>query len=412
MYLFIKAWECPEMVKGKTGTMRIPRFTYIAPTYRQAKDIAWDLLKSIVPEQALLKKPNETQLEIRLINRVILNLKGADKEDTLRGPGLQFALLDEFAFMKENVWDGVIRPELGATGGDAMFIGTPSGRNHFYKVFKLGRDGIRGWKSWHLPATRDTLNFTPDTPRGQELLSEGFLESQKIEMTEKFYLQEYECEFSEKAGVVFDRIDENTVDEFREFPEAGHRYRIGVDPALREDWTAIVVLDLTDWKVKYVYRTNKIDVELLEMRIGNVANTWTTDAGRAEIVMDTTGMGDPIYEHLLSNGVTVTPVQFGGRVAKGSVSKKRKMVDNLSMMFQKDEIKIPRVDWLLDELKDYGYERLPSGVYRYGAPPGHHDDGVTALYLACWDLPPKQLAMVRQSSGGTKKFNKFTGCEV
>lgn len=400
------------MVKGKTGTMRIPRFTYIAPTYRQAKDIAWDLLKSIVPEQALLKKPNETQLEIRLINRVILNLKGADKEDTLRGPGLQFALLDEFAFMKENVWDGVIRPELGATGGDAMFIGTPSGRNHFYKVFKLGRDGIRGWKSWHLPATRDTLNFTPDTPRGQELLSEGFLESQKIEMTEKFYLQEYECEFSEKAGVVFDRIDENTVDEFREFPEAGHRYRIGVDPALREDWTAIVVLDLTDWKVKYVYRTNKIDVELLEMRIGNVANTWTTDAGRAEIVMDTTGMGDPIYEHLLSNGVTVTPVQFGGRVAKGSVSKKRKMVDNLSMMFQKDEIKIPRVDWLLDELKDYGYERLPSGVYRYGAPPGHHDDGVTALYLACWDLPPKQLAMVRQSSGGTKKFNKFTGCEV
>ena len=231
-------------------------------------------------------------------------------------------------------------------------------------------------------------------------------------MTEKFYLQEYECEFSEKAGVVFDRIDENTVDEFREFPEAGHRYRIGVDPALREDWTAIVVLDLTDWKVKYVYRTNKIDVELLEMRIGNVANTWTTDAGRAEIVMDTTGMGDPIYEHLLSNGVTVTPVQFGGRVAKGSVSKKRKMVDNLSMMFQKDEIKIPRVDWLLDELKDYGYERLPSGVYRYGAPPGHHDDGVTALYLACWDLPPKQLAMVRQSSGGTKKFNKFTGCEV
>lgn len=402
MYLFMKAYKSMDGMNFGGAGIRVPRFTYIAPTYGHARDIAWDLLKDIVPPHCLLKKPNETNMEIRLTNRVIINLKGAEKEDSLRGPGLAFALLDEYGMMKPHVWDAVVKPELGQTGGGAMFIGTPTGRNHFYDVFKLGRDGVKDWKSWLLPATKETFGFDESTARGAELLSPGFLDGEKLEKTQKFFAQEYECDFLDNAGQVFDRIDENVIDEFREYPEQGHRYRIGLDPALREDWSVIVVLDLTDHVVKYVYRTNKIDAELLYSKIENEANKWTTDAGKPEIMMDTTGMGDPMYDSLVSRGLIITPVKFSNK-------SKFNMVNNLSVKFNKDEAKIPRCEWLIDELKDYGYTRLESGRYKYGAPIGKHDDGVSALMLAYHDLPPRMGVKRSTLNSNYQQLNRYTG---
>ena len=404
MYLFMQAWKIKS--KMEHG-VRVPRFTYIAPTYKQAKDIGWDLMKSIVPTWALLRRPNETNLEIRLRNGVIMNIKGADKEESLRGPGLNYALLDEFGLMRPSTWESVIRPELASTGGGAMFIGTPEGRNHFYDLFKLGRDGVDNWKSWSLPSSEELLGFDPETPRGAALLAPGALEEAKQQSTEKFYRQEYECAFLDNAGMVFDRIDENVVDEFRDYPEAGHRYRMGIDPALREDWTVISVIDLTDHKFKYVYRTNKTDLELLLSRIELEANRWTTDMGRPEIIMDTTGMGDPIYETLVAKGMSITPIKLGNQ-------NKMEMVKNLGLLFNQDKIKIPRYEWLIDELKDYRYNRLPSGKYRYGAPEGKHDDGVVSLFLAAYQLPP--MASVGRTIrsnyyGGAGVYNKFTGLD-
>lgn len=401
MYLFMQAWRCQDGLK-KTS-IRVPRFTYVAPTYKQAKDIAWDLLKSIVPPQLLLRRPNETNLDIRLTNRCIINLKGADKEDSLRGPGLYFVLLDEYQAMKPHIWPLVIQPELASTGGGALFIGTPDGRNHFYDAFKNGRDDGAEWKSWILPATLPTLNFDPTTPRGPAILAPGFLESVKEDVTQKFYEQEYECAFNDDAGLVFDRINDNVVDEFRDYPEAGHRYRIGFDPALREDWSVIAVVDLTDHKVKYVYRTNKIDAELLLSRIENESNKWTSTSGRPEIVMDTTGMGDPIYETLASRGLTITPVKFTNQT-------KREMVKNLALRFNKDQLKIPRYDWLIDELKDYRYTRSEkTGAYFYGAVQGKHDDGVTALMLAYWQIPPLAPILYQRHNENQGIFNRWTG---
>ena len=404
MYLFMKAYQCKDgFAEGSSGgSIRVPRFTYIAPTYKQAQDIAWDLLKDIVPPQMLLKKPNETKMEIRLTNRCIINLKGSEKEDSLRGPGLYFALMDEYAQMKPHIWETIIKPELAATGGGAMFIGTPSGRGQFYDVFKLGRDGIPNWKSWLLPATRKTLGFKAEVKRGQDLLAYNFLEETKNETTEKWYNQEYECEFLDDAGQVFDRIDQNVIDDFREFPEAGHRYRLGFDPALHEDWSVITVVDLTDHIVKYVYRTSKLDAELLYSKIENESNRWTTEAGRPEIVMDTTGMGDPMYDTLISRGLSITPIKFSNK-------NKMEMVKNLASRFNKDEIKIPRYEWLIDELKEYTYVRLLSGRYRYGAPDGQHDDGVTALMLAYWQIPPLTPVVRNRRGVQQQQYNKFTG---
>jgi len=121
---------------------------YIAPTFQQAKDIMWGMLKELGHE--VIASALENTAVLTLVNDRKIYLKGSDRPDTLRGVGLAYVVLDEYADMKANVWEQIIRPALADVQGGALFIGTPKGRNHFYDIFKLGeskRD--REWTSFH-----------------------------------------------------------------------------------------------------------------------------------------------------------------------------------------------------------------------------------------------------------------------
>ena len=99
-------------------------------------------------------KTNETRLSVTLINGSIIELKGADKPDTLRGVGLHYVVLDEFQDMKKDTWVKVLRPTLVTTGGHALFIGTPKSFNLLYDAWILGQPGLRKskqWASWQFP---------------------------------------------------------------------------------------------------------------------------------------------------------------------------------------------------------------------------------------------------------------------
>src|SRR5581483_2273021 len=111
---------------------------YVAPSYRQAKRIAWERLKSILgghPAVAI----NETDLSIRVPGGSIIALRGADNYDSLRGNGLDFVVLDEFASIKPEVWTQVLRPALADRKGRALFIGTPQGHDHLYDRFQYAQ---------------------------------------------------------------------------------------------------------------------------------------------------------------------------------------------------------------------------------------------------------------------------------
>lgn len=107
---------------------------YVAPTYGQAKRIAWSVLKQLIPKEARWRV-SEQELSIELPNGSIIELHGADHPDRLRGVGLDCVVLDEFANMKSETWSAVIRPALSNRLGRALFIGTPQGRNHLYDLF-------------------------------------------------------------------------------------------------------------------------------------------------------------------------------------------------------------------------------------------------------------------------------------
>src|ERR1700693_5504962 len=112
---------------------------YVGPTYKQAKRVAWRPLKQMTrPYWAFT--PNETDLRIELVTGGTICLRGADHYDSLRGDGLDFLILDEYASIAREAWPEVLRPALADKNGRALFIGTPRGYNHFYVLYQTPRN--------------------------------------------------------------------------------------------------------------------------------------------------------------------------------------------------------------------------------------------------------------------------------
>lgn len=121
---------------------------YVAPTQGQARDIMWQTLLEL--GHPVIDSSHINNLQIKLINGTTISLKGADRPETMRGVSLKFLVMDEYADMKPDVWEQILRPALADQKGEAMFIGTPMGRNHFYDLYKyaeLSEDET--YKGWH-----------------------------------------------------------------------------------------------------------------------------------------------------------------------------------------------------------------------------------------------------------------------
>lgn len=164
---------------------------YVAPTYKAAKEIAWDMLTSQIPRE-YVGKTNETSLSITLKNGSTIALKGAEKPDNLRGRSLDFVVLDEFADMRKEAWYEVIRPSLSdRQGSAALFIGTPKGRNHFYDLYGKGVDKDDGWQSYQY-TTIEGGNVPPEE-----------IASAKADLDDRTFEQEYEARFVSYSGVIY-----------------------------------------------------------------------------------------------------------------------------------------------------------------------------------------------------------------
>ena len=122
-----------ELCRAAQGRGRLA--WYVAPTYKQAKRIAWEPLKKMT-QPYWASRPNETDLRIELVWGGTICLRGADNYDSLRGHGLDFLALDEYGTMSPQAWTEVLRPALADRRGKALFTGTPQGRNHFYELYE------------------------------------------------------------------------------------------------------------------------------------------------------------------------------------------------------------------------------------------------------------------------------------
>ena len=156
------------------------RYAYIAPYYSQAKNIAWDYLVRF--SQPVLKKANQSELWVELINGARIRLYGADSPDGLRGIFLDSVVLDEYADMKPSIWGAVVRPLLTDRKGSATFIGTPKGHNAFWEIYQTAEKN----DDWYVKVLRASATG---------ILDKAELEDAAKTMTQDQYLQEFDCDF-------------------------------------------------------------------------------------------------------------------------------------------------------------------------------------------------------------------------
>lgn len=156
------------------------RYAYIAPFYRQAKDVAWQYLKQF--GEGVVTKVRESELRVELFNGAWITLYGADNPDALRGLYLDGVVLDEYGDCRPSLWGTVILPTLIDRKGWAIFIGTPKGKNHFWEVSQRSKSE-EGWYELTLKASDSGI------------IDEEELSEMKAQMTEEEYAQEMECDF-------------------------------------------------------------------------------------------------------------------------------------------------------------------------------------------------------------------------
>jgi len=187
---------------------------YVAPTQGQARDIMWQTLLEL--GHGVITNAHINNLQIKLINGATISLKGGDRPETMRGVSLKFLVLDEYADIKPDVWEQILRPALADQKGSAMFIGTPMGRNHFYELFKYAEMGDdETYKAWHFTSY--------DNP----LLDPEEINVAKKSMSSFAFRQEFMASF-EAAGSEMFKEDWVTV---AEKPEIEGDYYIAIDLA-------------------------------------------------------------------------------------------------------------------------------------------------------------------------------------
>ena len=169
---------------------------YIAPTYRQAKQIVWRKLKHKLQDLRWTKKVNEAELTIVLKNNSTISLKGADNADSLRGVGLDFMVMDEFADIEAEAWYEVLRPTLSDKEGKALFIGTPKGiGNWAHDIYMMSQEQPAQWSSFQY-TTIDGGNVKPEE-----------IEAAKRELDERTFRQEFLATFETYAGRIYYAFD-------------------------------------------------------------------------------------------------------------------------------------------------------------------------------------------------------------
>jgi len=350
----------PPMLEGFPVGWFAPRFKYLTEVWRDFRRV----LKPIT------RHKDESQRRIELVTGGSIEFWSLEDGDAGRSRKYKRIVIDEAAKVKnlEQAWTQAIRPTLTDFRGGADFYSTPKGRNFFWKTFTYGLDPLRpDWATWS------------DGPnRGLPTFLNPFIDPQEIEdlrrgLPERVFRQELLAEFLEDAGGVFRGVAE-AVDQGRsqnDAPDRHRHYTAGVDLARVEDFTVICVLDALGRQV-YFERFNQISWERQIAAVVAVAEAYDAD-----VVLDSTGVGDPIFERLRNAGLSVVPYAFTN-------ASKEALINHLAMSIEQGKIRLMDLEEQTAELLAYEYELTPSRNVRMNAPEGMHDDCVIGLALAAW----------------------------
>jgi phage terminase large subunit-like protein len=336
------------------------RVAWCVPNYRNGNPL-WRAVKQATAQLVTAKvcAINNTDRTVEFSNGGGIAIYSMDNPDSIRGESFHVSILDEAAMMAEGVWQEAIQPTLADHDGDAIIISTPKGRNWFYDEWRRGKRDMREIAAFTAPSSANpNPNIQKAARRAKERISD------------RAYRQEWLAEFLEDGGGVFRGVRAAATLPKVAQPVEGHSYVFGLDWGRMDDNTVITVIDATARQVVLSDAFTGIGYATQRGRIKAAYEKWRP----YDIVAEANSMGLPNIEALQLEGLPVTAFTTTN-------ASKQQAIDTLALAFEREQIKLVVDEDLIGELEAFEMSKSPSGLQRFGAPKGKHDDRVMSLAI-------------------------------
>ena len=334
------------------------KILWVSPVYSQASKVHKELYSAIA-QSGIVKNNNFSNNEIEFKNGSTILFRSAERYDNIRGLTCDYGIIDEAAFMKDDAWREAIRPVFAVRGKKVLFISTPKGKNWFYELYQLGRsaDNTR-YKSY--------TGSSYETP----YISQEEIEDAKRTLPESVFRQEYEANFIDSGGEVFQNLQSNT---FNTWPRPQGKIYCGIDLGKQEDYTVATFIDQSG-QIVDIYRNNRVEWSQMVREILEKIRKYN-----ATTMIEVNSIGDVIFEQVKKQWQDTHPFVTSSK-------SKNEIIEGLILDMNENTIQIPSealFPALVNELETFSYEYNPkTRNIRYGHVPGGHDDTVMSLAIS------------------------------
>ena len=340
------------------------KILWVSPVYSQVTKVQKEIMQAI-GASGIVKQCNYSENFIVLKNGSEIIFRSAERYDNIRGITVDFGIIDEAAYIKDEAWAEAIRPVFMVRGRRVLFLSTPKSKNWFYELYQLGASPDH-------PNYKAYRGSSYDTP----YIDTEVIEDAKRTLPPNVFQQEYLAQFIDSGGEVFTNIDNNIRTSSKKPP-----YFIGVDFGKQADWTVAIVQDydgnIVDW-----YRDQASEWSQMITNIAKLSKKWN-----ATTLCEVNGVGDPLFEQLRREWNNTYPFITTNK-------SKQEIIEGLILDFNNQEIGLPTRDQfpaLLSELETFTYDYNPkSRSIKYGHPKGLHDDTVMSLAIANYNRKQKR----------------------
>ena len=339
---------------------------WVSPTQAQATKVYKQLL-DMVGNMPFLKshKGGMGDTELIFTNKSRILFRSAAQEDSLRGETIEYLIVDEAAFCKEDTFNTILLPMLNVRGRKCLIISTPKGKNWFHGMIQKGNSEAKDYASF--------LFTSYENPYA----SKKIIDIAKGNMPDVMFRQEYLGEFVDNSAI-FENLNELCILDKLEQPIAGDRYFVGIDIALKDDYTVITIINQDGHVVSYE-RFNNTSAPQVKENIKSVIAKWKP----VKTMIEENNQGNAIIDDLIIDHKQKNIVGF-----KTTAASKPVMINNLIAAFSSKKVYVPKDSVYRSELEMFIMVMSKTGQIKFEAASGFHDDIPMSLAIA-WECRNK-----------------------
>ena len=323
---------------------------WVTPIYKQGKKVFDEIEKATL--KSGLFNYNRSDLTIKGFGSQISFFSG-ERPDNIRGNTFDFLIMDEYAFTRPELWDEVLSATVLVRGKKVIFISTPNGKNHFYKISLM-------------PNYDDRYKYFKYSSYDSPLINKADLDERSRNLPNHIFKQEYLAEFLDNGSGLFINVNDCI-----SVPLNSSKFYGGLDIGRADDYTVLTIIN-ENRQMVYCNRWRQDEWTNIINKVANVIKEYG-----ATTYVEVNNQGDVFFEMLKK--------KVGNKAFPFVTTSKSKpiLIEDLAVLFEQKDISVLDINWLLDELNAFTYIYNPNTrSVQYSAPSGVHDDSVISLSLA------------------------------